>query len=348
MDPHFVKDLEDDGVGACLHRIADGQAKGVGEGQRGGCLLDQGLFIIDIQRCSVRLAGMVGVFVVEETWGLHGGGLRGFLTDVNYWTMRFHTHFGCRGKGFLFAWPGYAGTRQHRYRRDTPGICRRCIEAGGLSKDPVHQLQAWIEEATNAGESDPTAMTVSSLGEGGCISSRVVLLKGIDHNGLRFFTNTKSQKSTANCWPFPSFSSFLLALPSPASRRRGEGRTLPREVVAEYFAQRPRDSQYGAWASSQSEPVPNRQYLEDAYFQCVERFSGTNDIPVPPDWGGFHIAPPFTSFGKAAPAVCMTVLPSRRTILAAGRSNGWHHKGLSSQIRGGGKLRPPAHANPRL
>ena len=170
-----------------------------------------------------------------------------------------------------------------------------------LSQDPISQLQNWIEEATKAGETDPTAMTVSSLGERGRISSRVVLLKGIDHNGLRFFTNLKSKKArqiSAN--PQVSLHFFWSTLARQVAVE-GKAEPLPREVVEEYFSQRPRDSQYGAWASAQSEPVPNRQYLEDAYIQCVERFSGVDDIPVPPDWGGFLVRPEFLEFWQGRP-----------------------------------------------
>ena len=170
-----------------------------------------------------------------------------------------------------------------------------------LSQDPISQLQDWIEEATKAGETDPTAMTVSSQGEGGRISSRILLLKGIDHTGLRFFTNLKSLKARQIAdHPQVSLHFFWSSLARQVSV---EGKALPlsREVVAEYFAQRPRDSQYGAWASAQSEPIPNRQYLEDAYFQCVERFSGVDDIPVPPDWGGFLVMPDFFEFWQGRP-----------------------------------------------
>ncbi len=170
-----------------------------------------------------------------------------------------------------------------------------------LFSDPISQLQAWIEEATNSGETDPTAMTLSTLGERGRISSRVVLLKGIDHTGLRFFTNTQSRKGRQiEAHPQVALHFFWSSLARQVSVE-GIAQPLSREAVAGYFAQRPRDSQCGAWASSQSEPVPNRQYLEDAYFHCMERFSGAYDIPVPPDWGGYLVLPSHFEFWQGRP-----------------------------------------------
>jgi pyridoxamine 5'-phosphate oxidase len=71
---------------------------------------------------------------------------------------------------------------------------------------------------------------------------------------------------------------------------RGSVEQLPDPESDEYFASRDRDSQVGAWASPQSEPLPDREALDERAREAEGRFAGA-DIPRPSFWGGFVVSP---------------------------------------------------------
>ena len=192
------------------------------------------------------------------------------------------------------------------------------LRRSDLHKDPVEQFQIWIREAQDAGEVDATAMTLSTQNDRGGVSTRVVLLKGVDDLGFRFFTNMKSQKGRQmEKNPNVALHSFW---PSMARQVCVEGKVekLPRHVVAQYFSERPRDSQLSAWASSQSAVVQSREVLERAYLRCSERFEDTEDLPVPPDWGGYLVVPQRYEFWQGRPGRLHD-----RFIYVSDRLGGW-------------------------
>ena len=143
-------------------------------------------------------------------------------------------------------------------------------------------------------------MTLSTVGADGRPSARVVLLKGIDGDGLVFYTNYNSRKGRE-----------ILARPDVAltfwwppleSQVRFEGRaTQVGEAEADaYFATRPRVSQLGAWASEQSAVLATRAELEQRFAALERKFEG-KQIPRPPHWSGFRVAPTAVEFWKNAP-----------------------------------------------
>src|SRR5690606_21743398 len=119
---------------------------------------------------------------------------------------------------------------------------------------------------------------------------RMVLLKGLAHDGFVFYTNLASRKGaelTANprcalLFPWHQLERQV--------RVEGVATSLPADEVAAYFASRPRGAQIGAWASQQSQPVASRAELEGAVARMEERF-GEGDVPVPPSWGGYVVVP---------------------------------------------------------
>jgi pyridoxamine 5'-phosphate oxidase len=170
---------------------------------------------------------------------------------------------------------------------------RRDYAVGGLDEkdlldDPVAMFRRWMHDTVTAGLHEPNAMVLSTVSADARPSSRMVLLKGLDERGFVFFTNYGSRKGaelTAN----PACT--LLFPWHPLERQvRVEG-TAVRLGEAEndaYFATRPRASQIGAWASPQSQVVPDRAALDQAYDEHAARF-GDGPVPTPPHWGGFRV-----------------------------------------------------------
>ncbi|MTD16970.1 pyridoxamine 5'-phosphate oxidase [Nakamurella sp. YIM 132087] len=164
-----------------------------------------------------------------------------------------------------------------------------------LAPDWTTQFERWIAQAVSAGITEPNAMVVATAGADGHPASRTVLAKEVSAAGVVFYTNYDSAKSralTENPWASATFPWY------PLQRQihvRGSVRRVEPERTAAYWAQRPRGSQLGAWASPQSEVVPDREVLEARQTELEREFEG-RDIPVPPHWGGWLIEPETVEF----------------------------------------------------
>jgi pyridoxamine 5'-phosphate oxidase len=169
------------------------------------------------------------------------------------------------------------------------------LDEADLQPAPCDLLQRWLDEAIAGGLYDPTAMVLSTVSATGRPSSRMVLLKGLDERGLSFYTNYSSRKGEELAGQ-PACS---VVFPWHALQRQvrveGTAARLTDEENDEYFASRPRDSQIGAWASSQSHVVVSRADLDRRYAETTARFAG-GPVPRPPYWGGFLITPEVFEF----------------------------------------------------
>jgi pyridoxamine 5'-phosphate oxidase len=166
---------------------------------------------------------------------------------------------------------------------------RHSLSESDVSPDPFIQFDAWLREAIAAELPEPHAMVLSTVDAQGSPGSRVVLLRdyGVER-GFVFYTNYNSRKGK-ELRMHPK-ASLLFFWPSLERQIRIEGEVVQ---VSEgesdaYFASRPRGSQLGAWASEQSEPVPNRTFLEDRIAEAETRFAG-KEVQRPPHWGGFRL-----------------------------------------------------------
>ncbi len=170
-----------------------------------------------------------------------------------------------------------------------------------LAPSPFQQFERWFQEARDAEVIEPNAMTLATATPDGAPSARTVLLKGFDEQGFVFFTNYESRKGqelAANaraCLVFP-----WLALERQV-KIGGTVARVSRDETAAYFETRPLGSQLGAWASPQSEVVPDRAALEAARRIAEERFAG-QAIPPPPHWGGYRVAPTTIEFWQGRPS----------------------------------------------
>jgi pyridoxamine 5'-phosphate oxidase len=167
--------------------------------------------------------------------------------------------------------------------------------------DPIARFIELLERAKQTPAiAEPTAMTLSTASGEGTPSARVVLLKGVDAQGLVFYTNTRSRKGRdiAN---HPAVS-LMFWWPQLESQIRFEGdavRVGDAEADA-YFATRPRVSQIGAWASDQSAPLRSREELEKRFTDLEKRYEG-KEVPRPPHWSGYRVAPLAVEFWRNRP-----------------------------------------------
>ena len=170
-----------------------------------------------------------------------------------------------------------------------------------LDKSPFHQFSRWFEEARAAQPEYVDAMTVSTCGSDGIVSSRIALLKHFDEHGFVFFTNYNSRKGTQLSEnPRISLCFFWPAL-ERSVRIEGVAVKTTTEESDAYFATRPRGSQLGAWASRQSAPLASRGELEARIRETEQRFAG-RDVPRPPFWSGFRVVPAEIEFWYGQPS----------------------------------------------
>jgi pyridoxamine 5'-phosphate oxidase len=168
----------------------------------------------------------------------------------------------------------------------------------GRMTDPFEQFAEWFREAQAAVPVDPNAMVLSTVGAEGRPSSRVVLLKDFDHEGFVFYGNLESRKfRELRAHPWAALNFHWKPLEKQVRIEGGVTQVADQEADA-YFATRPRGSQIGAWASRQSEPLPSRAVLEAAVNEVEARYPG-KDVPRPPYWSGFRLAPDRIEFWKS-------------------------------------------------
>jgi pyridoxamine 5'-phosphate oxidase len=159
-----------------------------------------------------------------------------------------------------------------------------------LDADPLRQLQTWLTEARGTSLREPAAMALATSSPDGGPTVRMVLLRGLDEQGLRFFTNYESGKGhDLNADPRAAAVLYWDPLERQA-RATGPVERLTQAESLVYFASRPRGSRIAAWASPQSQPVDGRATLEQAYVATELRFPG-EEIPLPPSWGGYRLIP---------------------------------------------------------
>jgi pyridoxamine 5'-phosphate oxidase len=188
--------------------------------------------------------------------------------------------------------------------------------------DPLRQFQHWYEYAVAAGLPEPEAMALATATAEGVPSVRFVLLKGIDARGVEFFTNYESRKGReliAN----PHAALAILWKPLQRQvRLEGPVEQLSPEESDAYFATRSRGSQLGAWASRQSEAIPDREWLEARLGEFEATYPDA--VPRPPHWGGFLLRPDVIEFWEGRPNRLHD-----REVFTRGSDGAWHVRRLS-------------------
>lgn len=169
-------------------------------------------------------------------------------------------------------------------------------------RNPFHEFTRWYDLALESQFKNPDAMTLATATRGGIPSARIVLFKGLDKKGIRFFTNYKSRKAKELQTNPRGALIFYWASLDRQIRIEGKIEKLSSKDSDQYWKTRPRESKIGAWASPQSRPIPNRQYLEHELDRLTSKWADQQDIPRPPHWGGFRLIPHRFEFWTAKDA----------------------------------------------
>ncbi|HAV60861.1 MAG TPA: pyridoxamine 5'-phosphate oxidase, partial [Verrucomicrobiales bacterium] len=174
------------------------------------------------------------------------------------------------------------------------------LEEATLAPDPFDQFERWFKEACDGGVIEPNAMSLATAAPNGETTIRTVLCKGVDRQGLLFFTNlesTKGRQIAANpnvsaVFPWLKLERQLIV--------NGRAEKLAAGEVLKYFVTRPFDSRIAAWTSQQSSVVTTRKLLEMKFAEMKRKFAD-GDVPVPSFWGGFRIIPRTIEFWQGRP-----------------------------------------------
>ena len=159
-----------------------------------------------------------------------------------------------------------------------------------MNRDPFVQFDMWFEEARASELTLPEAVALATATRDGRPSVRMVLVKQCDQDGFVFFTNLESRK--ADELAENPRAALLFHWKSLGRQVRIEGKVeaVSDEVSRAYFDSRPRGSRLSAWASPQSEAIPDRAFLEGRVAELDQKYPG-DDLPLPDFWGGYRVVP---------------------------------------------------------
>lgn len=167
--------------------------------------------------------------------------------------------------------------------------------------DALTQFHAWFEAQKSLSPDEPTVMTLASCDIEGQPWQRIVLLKSYDEDGFIFFTNYMSNKGRH----FEENPRASLHFSWLAQERQvqvqGTVTKISREETDAYFHSRPRESQIGACASKQSEPLESRAALERIVADLSKQYESA-EVPVPAHWGGYRLSPTRLEFWQGGAA----------------------------------------------
>ena len=169
------------------------------------------------------------------------------------------------------------------------------LDADWLHDGWLALFRKWIDDAERAGVAEPNAFVLATVAAGRPVC-RSVLCKSADETGITFFTNYDSDKGAElAATPYASATFPWYPLGRQVHIRGAVNKVDP-QFTTDYWSKRPRGSQLGAWASHQSRPIVSRAALLDQLADVTARFADSPQVPVPPNWGGYLIAPEVVEF----------------------------------------------------
>jgi len=175
------------------------------------------------------------------------------------------------------------------------------LEINEMLADPFAQFKQWFDTAVDAGLKEPNGMAVTTCNANGRPSTRIALLKHYDERGFVFYTNYNSRKGeeiASN--PFGAMTFWWVDLERQI-RIEGAFEKVSAAESDAYYNSRPRGSRLGAWVSPQSEPITNRNVLDERKSHYESQFPVGEPVPRPDHWGGYRLVPDRIEFWQGRP-----------------------------------------------
>lgn len=173
------------------------------------------------------------------------------------------------------------------------------LEIEKTPSSPFKLFNNWMQDAVNQIKTDANAFTLSTINSDGFPESRIVLLKGLENENFRFYTNYNSSKGK-NISQNPKVSMvFFWSELERQIRITGTAKKSDPDVSDEYFYSRPKASQCGAYVSAQSSIINSREEIDSLYNQLL---SEETEIQRPEHWGGYDIEPTSIEFWQGRPS----------------------------------------------
>jgi pyridoxamine 5'-phosphate oxidase len=164
------------------------------------------------------------------------------------------------------------------------------LDPDQLDPDPLVELAAWVSQAESAGHRLANAFALATADADAQPSVRLVLLRGIEADGIRFFTNSDSAKGRDLAANPRAAAAFWWERTNRQVRISGRVERLTDAESDAYWMSRPPGHQLAAWASAQSQPIADRAALEAKLDALADRFSADEPVPRPPSWGGYRLS----------------------------------------------------------
>lgn len=177
---------------------------------------------------------------------------------------------------------------------------RERFDEADAAADPVEQFTRWFDEALKAELPEPNAMTVATVDRSGRPSARIILIKAFDARGFVFYTNYASRKGRELAENPHAALLFHWVELERQVRIEGVIEKVDAADSDAYFRERPLGSRHGAWASTQSAVLPDRETLEQKVAQIATEMG--DDPPRPPHWGGYRLVPDRFEFWQGRPS----------------------------------------------
>ena len=173
------------------------------------------------------------------------------------------------------------------------------LDENTVLSNPFDQFEIWLQDAIESDQLEPTAMILSTVDEHFVPHSRVVLLKELASDSFVFFTNYEGHK--AKQMAQNKNVSLVFFWPTLERQVRVEGvvEKISEVLSTHYFKSRPIENQIGAWASPQSQLIRSKDFLEQQFLYYKQKFG--NDVPKPPNWGGYAVKPITIEFWQGRP-----------------------------------------------
>lgn len=173
------------------------------------------------------------------------------------------------------------------------------LDENNVLPNPFDQFEAWLQDAIDSDQLEPTAMVLSTVDEHSQPHSRVVLLKELTLESFIFYTNYEGHKAQQMAWNNQVSLVFFWSTLERQVRVEGSVEKISEVLSTSYFKSRPVDSQLGAWASPQSQLIRSKDFLEQQFQYYQQKFG--DKIPKPPHWGGYAVKPTSIEFWQGRP-----------------------------------------------